>query len=52
MDEFRLRTMTADDRLEVADLICAAMNEYFRLNRRPDRFPDGPQSARSLFRRL
>ncbi len=49
MDEFRLRTMTADDRWEVADLICVAMNEYFRLNRRPDRFPDGPSGAEVYF---
>ncbi len=49
MDEFRLRTMTAADRWEVADLICAAMNEYFRLNRRPDRFPAGPSGAEIYF---
>ena len=49
MDEFRLRTMTADDRWEVADLICVAMNEYFRLNRRPDRFSDGPMGAEVYF---
>jgi len=41
--------MTADDRWEVADLICVAMNEYFRLNRRPDRFPDGPAGAEVYF---
>jgi len=47
--EFRLRTMTPDDRYEVADMICCAMNEYFRLNRRPDRFPDGPAGSEVYF---
>ncbi len=46
---FHLRTMTAADRWEAADLICAAMNQYFRVHSRPDRFPGGPADADVYF---
>ncbi len=49
MAQFRLRTMKAADRWEVADLICISMNRHFRLLGRADRFQDGPAAADVYF---
>ncbi len=49
MGQLCLRTMTAADRWEVADLICISMNQHFRLLGRPDRFQGGPAAADVYF---
>ncbi len=43
MSSMRLRTMTADDRFEVADLIYASINTWYRLRGMPQIFRGGPK---------
>ena len=42
MSDTRVRTMTAADRYEVADLIYASINTWYRLHGMPQIFRDGP----------
>lgn len=43
MSEIELRPMTADDRYEVAELICASTNVWYQTRGRLPIFPDGPR---------
>ncbi len=49
MDQFHLRAMLADDRSEVADLICVSTNHWYRTHGGSDIFPAGPAATEVLF---
>lgn len=49
MPKFTLRPMTADDRSELADLICVSTNFWYRVHRGFDVFPNGPAAAEVFF---
>src|SRR5258706_13075294 len=49
MSSMRLRTMTADDRFEVADLIYASINTWYRLRGMPQIFRGGPKVTEVFF---
>src|SRR6188474_1978448 len=45
----RVRTMTADDKYEVADLIYASINTWYRLRGMPQIFRGGPKVTEVFF---
>src|SRR4051812_29003055 len=49
MAEMTLRPATADDRHDVADLICVSTNYWYRASGRPAIFCNGPSSTTLFF---
>ena len=48
-NDFRIRPMAAGDRSELADLICASTNYWYRVHRGFDAFPGGPAVTQVFF---